>query len=392
MTGTVGGVLAVFVMPPVSMASDRYRGRWGRRIPFLVWATPCTVGALLLMGWAPEIGGWLYRNVPLLPPAFSEAGVILTTLCVFLLIFHVANMILVNLFNALLRDVVPESVMGRFVSLFRIVAALGSFVFSWGIFPHSLVNRQLVCAGLGAVYLVGYLLMCWRVKEGACPPPPPQQEGWKSYLQQYRDYYREFLGIRLYRNLMLALVLTVFATSAVNPFIVLFARNSLGLDMETIGKIFAWSYFAGALAYWPAGYLCDRVGSIPVWFWGLLAYAGALLGGYFWVHGGTGWLVFSLIVILPVAVMALALTACMLQLFAREKFAQFFSCLIVFGWGGGSIFGNYLAGWLVDLCRDDYRVIFLWAAICSLLAAGRMALTWREWRQHGGPDRYVAPA
>lgn len=389
MTGSIAGLLAVFVMPPISMSSDRFRSRWGRRIPFLVWATPSTVAALALLGWAPEIGRWLHAHV--LPRSFwvSEANTILTTVCLFIVAFHVANMVLVNIFNALLRDVVPAEVMGRFVSLFRIVGALGSFVFSWCIFPYVLTDRKLVCAGLGFVYMLCFLLMCWQVKEGDYEAPPPKAKG--SYLKDYLAFYREFLAVKLYRNFLLSMILLVFATSSANPFMVLFARDTLGLSMDSIGKIAAWAFLGGALAYWPAGWLCDKLGAVRVLFYGMIGYVLAMVAAMVTVHTARGWLVYSIAVVLPVVVLTLALTACMLELFAREKFAQFCSCLVVLGWGGGSIVGNLLAGEVMDISGSNYRMIFLWAAVSGGAALFPMVLTLREWRRLGGPQHYIPP-
>lgn len=390
MTGSIAGVFAIFVMPPVSMASDRYRGRLGRRIPFLLWATPGAVITVTLIGWAPEIGSWLHANVIPRSLLVSEAGVILSTLCLFIILYHVANMVLVNIFNALLRDVVPAEVMGRFVSLFRIVAALGSFVFSWFIFPYVLTERKLVCVGLGCIYMVCFLLMCWRVKEGAYDKPPPKPPG-SGHMKDYVSFYQEFLRIRLYRNFLFAMILMVFATSAATPFKVLFARDSLGISMDAIGKIFAWSFLVGAAAYWPAGYLCDKFGAVRILIYGMLGYVIVLLGAVFGVHSSTGWLVYCILEMLPVVTLLLALNACMLELFAREKFAQFCSCLVVLGWGGGSIIGNYLTGRVIDLADSNYRVVFIWASITGALALVPMLFTLREWRKHGGPNNFVPP-
>src|SRR5260221_853426 len=45
MTGSVGGLVNVLFLPTISMASDRRRSRFGRRIPFLFAATPGAVGS-----------------------------------------------------------------------------------------------------------------------------------------------------------------------------------------------------------------------------------------------------------------------------------------------------------------------------------------------------------
>src|SRR5688500_2475206 len=68
MAGSVGGVVNVLFLPGISMASDRHRGRRGRRIPFLFWATPGAVGSLIVVGFSSEIGAWLGAGLEFLPP------------------------------------------------------------------------------------------------------------------------------------------------------------------------------------------------------------------------------------------------------------------------------------------------------------------------------------
>jgi len=66
-----------FVMNPIiSTASDRYRGRRGRRIPFLLGATPFITLFLILLGFSKQIG---FRDV-LSPSAFIRMPHILLNL------------------------------------------------------------------------------------------------------------------------------------------------------------------------------------------------------------------------------------------------------------------------------------------------------------------------
>src|SRR5687768_17091772 len=37
---TIPNLLSLFIAPIINVRSDRYRSRWGRRIPFLILATP----------------------------------------------------------------------------------------------------------------------------------------------------------------------------------------------------------------------------------------------------------------------------------------------------------------------------------------------------------------
>src|SRR5207247_254068 len=61
---TLPAILNMTIVPWVSFKSDRYRGRWGRRIPFIVWTMPFLTLCLILVGWSEDIGAWLHGWLP----------------------------------------------------------------------------------------------------------------------------------------------------------------------------------------------------------------------------------------------------------------------------------------------------------------------------------------
>ena len=173
MTGSIAGIVNLLFLPGISRWSDEFRRRWGRRVPFLAVATPITVASLMLMGFAPEIGAWVHSvAISRLAPSISLTTVILTLLCGFVVSFHYFNMVLCNAFNWLLRDVVPQEFMARFLSWFRIVSTISSVAFSWYVFPYIISHRKEICVSIGLFYLITFLAMCYKVKEGEYPPPP----------------------------------------------------------------------------------------------------------------------------------------------------------------------------------------------------------------------------
>lgn len=392
LTGSLGGIVNVLFMPGISMASDRHRGPRGRRIPFLLWSTPCAVGSLILIGFSSELGGWLHALLGGAAPGVTAAGVTLALLCVFAAMYHFFNMVLVNLYQCLLRDVVPPALMARFLALFRVVSTGGRFVFSWYVLPNVLLHREAVFLGVGLVYVVAFLLMCWRVREGAYPPPPPPSgEKAPRYLATYIVYFRECLTVPVYRNFVFMYACVTAASTCAMPFVTLFARDTVGLSMEDIGRVFAWGWLAAALTYVPFGYLCDKVSPMRV---ACCALAGLMLSwglGYFAIQGRTSWLVYWVVVaMLPSTAWNLALTALTMQLFHQEKFAQLSSGLNVLGYGS-SILGSLLIGLFIDLTGQNYRMIFAWSFCWFALAVACMALVYRDWKRLGGPRHYAPP-
>ena len=299
-------------------------------------------------------------------------------------------MVLVNIYNCLLRDVVPPELMARFLALFRVVGTVGTFVFSWYLFPHVLEHRQIVCAGLGFTYLAAFLLMCWRVKEGEYPPPPVEKKT-GNYFRTFATYFREALSVPIYRNYLLMYAMVTTASTSAGSFVTLFARNTIHLTMDDIGKVLAWAALGSAITYVPMGYLCDRIGAMRVAMISLVSLAVAWALGFFVAHDRTTWLVYSVIVaMVPSVGWNLGFNALTMQLFPAEKFGQLSSSLNVFGYGS-IIAGNYLAGWFIDVVASDYRMIFVWSFSWFVLAIVPMALVYRDWKRFGGPHHYVPP-
>jgi MFS family permease len=389
MAGSVGGVVNVLFLPGISMASDRHRGRWGRRIPFLLWATPCAVGSLIVVGFASEIGAWFRALAAFLPASFSPSLIALSVVCAFGTAYHFFNMIMVNLYQCLLRDVVPAELMARFLALFRVVSTIGTFVFQWHVFRHLIDHRNIVCVGIGLTYAAGFLLMCWHVKEGAYPPPDEKPR--TSFLAEFATYFREILRVPLYRNYLLMYALVTAASTCAGPFVTLFARNTLALSMDEVGKVFAWGSLASALTYVPMGYLCDKIAPMRLAIIALASLALAWAAGFFVAQDRASWLVYWLVVsMLPSVAWNLGFGALTMHLFPSEKFGQLSSGLSVLGYGS-SVLGSFLVGRFIDLVQSDYRMIFVWALAWFALALVPMALVYRDWKRCGGPLRYVPP-
>jgi hypothetical protein len=62
-------VIIIVVQPIISYKSDRHRGRWGRRIPFLLAPTPFAVLSMLGLAFCPFLGSFLTRGAGLSAPA-----------------------------------------------------------------------------------------------------------------------------------------------------------------------------------------------------------------------------------------------------------------------------------------------------------------------------------
>jgi maltose/moltooligosaccharide transporter len=390
MTGSIAGLVNVLFLPNISQWSDRFRSRLGRRIPFLLVITPVTVMSLILIGFTPELGRWMHQGIlDWIVPGLSEQTLGLSLLCVFVILYHFFNMVLVNSYNWLLRDVVPQPLMARFLSWFRVVGTIASFVFLWYVFPTIVGHRQAVCTGVGIFYLASFLLMCFNVKEGDYPEPVASR-GKEGLFKSFLQYFADCLSVPLYRNFFITWVCVLIANNSASPFLTLYARHGLGLSMEELGRVFAWSALTAAFTYFLMGWLCEKWNPLRVAIASLIFCAALTLLAFWWVDNKKTWLIYSIAATLPMGGWFLASLAISMQIFPGEDFGKFASGLNVFGCGG-LILGNYLSGQFMDLFGSDYRIIFMWSFLFYAASVIPMFCVYRGWKQHGGPSNYVPP-
>ncbi len=390
MTGSFAGLVNVLFLPGISRWSDDLRTSLGRRIPLLYVVTPLTVGAVIAVGFSPEIGSWIFDRFPVrLPAAVTKGTFILGLISVLVVSFHFFNMVLVNAYNWLIRDVVPLEVMSRFLAWFSIVGTISGAIFLWFVFPHLMTRRKEIFLAVGIFYLIAFFLMCWKVKEGAYPPPTPVEER-PGVFKTFVVYFRECLQIPLYRNFFIVYLLVTAALNCAGNFITLFARETLGLDMGGMGHIFAYTAAISIIFFYPLGWLCDRFSPMHVALGSICVLClGAILAPIF-VQSQNGFLVYSLSFSLPCVAWQLSQRATSMKLFPAGKFGQFSSGLNVFGCGA-LIVGNILIGVLMDLSHSNYRMAFLWTAVIAASAIFPMILVIRGWKKHGGHDSYAPP-
>lgn len=118
----------IFLCSIVSYISDRHRGRLGRRIPFLIFTTPFIVLGLIGLGFTPMLGQWLYRAVGPEVLSYNTAGLIFFSL--FWVMLDFGATLAGSLSGALVNDVVPAELLGRFFALFRAVSLIAGMLFN----------------------------------------------------------------------------------------------------------------------------------------------------------------------------------------------------------------------------------------------------------------------
>jgi maltose/moltooligosaccharide transporter len=399
---TIPSIMNFIMNPIVSTASDRYRSSWGRRIPFLLAATPFVTLFLFLLGFSHPIGLYLHELLSKTSLSVSVSTVTLGTLCSLIVGFRFFELFVNTSFWYLFNDVVPQAFMGRFLGLFRFVGSLATSSFSFLLLPHATTNTALIFVIGAVLYGSSFLFMGFNVKEGSYPPPEPIPKKDSATWGLTKMFVMEFLGHRIYR-LVALYAITVGLQTAIGVFSI-FNVFSIGLTLADLGKIGGFAGLAVMVLAYPVGSFIDRFHPIRVT---LLSHGGYCIGAsvlllflFFKFSKVTVFWIYCLSVAATVpfglAIAAAALPLCM-RVFPKDKFGQFSAanamCSCVGSIVGGVLAGTYL-DWMKSFFKESdfyYRFVPIWTIFFVALGMGVMFLILREWKALGGDEHYVPP-
>ncbi|MBL9217515.1 MAG: MFS transporter [Opitutaceae bacterium] len=376
--------MSLILVPIVGYRSDRHRGRWGRRIPFLAVTVPVACVAMLGLAFSPVLGDWLHRFLGASSPGYGP--LIVVCLGFFWFVFEFSSVICSCLFHGLITDVVPQGVIGRFYAMFRVVGLLGNITFTAMLLGHVEEYYFQIFLGIACVYALSFSLMCWRVKEGEYPPPapPPERREWVV-----RTYLRECFSHSYYRWIFLAIALGYTITWPISLFVYAYAPT-VGLDLGTLGKYLTAQLLLSVVQAYPLGWLVDRFHALRVNLVTLVLLLGATIWAFFWVHDAR---TLGLAVVI-VGTLSGSWATTMLPigptLFPTARFATMNSALVIC-FSLSQMLVAPVCGLMLDRLGNDYRYMYYWAA---LLSAATLLATWvvyRRFRALGGPENYVAP-
>ncbi len=402
---TIPSILNVILNPIISTASDRHRGRFGRRIPFMLFTVPFVSITLCIMAFSTELGGWFHSMIGT-ATGWSTAAVTVGVIALAMGLFKFSDMFVNTVFWYFFNDVVPHNVMARFFSLFRIVGASAGVIYNYFIYQYALSHLRLIFLLVAGLYFVGFTLMCLMVKEGKYPPPSKLAEKRADVIQMVKNYAGECLKYRIYRYFFLHNMFWSLA-GACGIFGV-FLNLSLGLTLQQLGTIAAAVGVANVILTYPAGALADRFHPLRVMFWikvGLLSIAPL---NFIWLFTNfTPEVNFKIVIALNVVNLPLALIynvvglPMYMRILPKDRFGQFCSFNAICAAGIGAL-GGVVAGGYIDLMRrvfpDEawgkdfcYRMIPAWGFPFLVLGMIFLVLLYRSWQKLGGDTHYVPP-
>ena len=401
----VGAILVIFVLFVHNCK------RWGWRLPYWTVALPLFLISALVLYRRAGITGWI--NYTVQQAEFSQTSVVIVTIGALLVAFTFFNTIFTSMYWYLFRDVVPENVLARFMSWFRVISLVTFGMYKWFIFPHSRTHATEIFLSAAAIYLVGFGLMMLFVREGKYPPPSPYVGGHKGPLAAVLTYGKECHSHTHYWYFwMLTFVGSIGGgVGAFN----LYFQERIGLDLQQIGRIDAITTYSVAVMVLGVGWLADRYHPIRV------IIAASLLGvlvtpinliWLFWHPPATA--VFHIMgfdirqVFLVQGCIAVGLggpvaalssmwdPVLLMRVFPHERFGQFASTNSLWRTSGG-LLGGLLAASALDIVatwvgRDNaYFYMPFWQIAFGLPAFLLLLKFYQSWKRYGGDESYVPP-
>ena len=396
-----------FLGPIISYISDRHRGKWGRRVPFLLFTTPFIVFGLYFLGLCQSVGNAI---APML--GVEKHTAVLLIFCIGWVLLDFGTTLANSLFNALVNDVVPKQFLGRFFAMFRMVSLAAGMIFNYYLIQHVEKHALWIFLGIGTLYGAGLLSMCLKVKEGELPPPPPDRfpagaSTWKKIGFAIQEYFRLTYSLPYYRWIMAYGAISILMFMPVNNFSIQYAK-ALHLDMHTYGVFLVITYTISLCLSYFLGMLVDRFNPLSTGCVSLISYILLML---------VSWLIlkspdqtadfleqifhrrFSIYVIFGVPFILhgvlsgcyFTLTAAMGPLlYPRTAYAQFASATGIVR-SGMLVFVVPVIGRVLDITKGNYVLVFLFGAAFSTIGLIVLYKLLLNYRQHCVDGKYVAP-
>jgi MFS family permease len=403
-------LLGLVLGPVMSVKSDRHRGKWGRRIPFLLITTPFAALGMIGLGLTPvlaswlhglgapgnPLGGWLHEVLGgsaagdwCLSMLENEMVVSVVCFTVFWTAFEVATIIGQSVFGGLINDVVPTEYIGRFYGLFRAVSLIDGMIFNYWIIGRVPTHFTLILIVVGVFYGVSFFWLCLKVKEGEYPPPAELKAVPLSRAGEVKTYFRESFSRPYYVLIFVMLAVSSLAFMPVNAFAIPYA-GSLGMDMTAYGKALTVTYLISMVIAYFLGWMADRFHPLRVSMATLAGYIVVTITG---AIGADTPMRFAVILVAHGVLSGCYFTSSASlgqRLFPRSKFAQFSSAAGLFGSLSIMALGPTM-GAVIDMTGKVYRYTFVIGGSLSLFALVVSWMVYARFVRLGGARRYTAP-
>ncbi len=381
--------IAMILGPIISYRSDRYRSRWGRRIPFLVATTPIVVFGIIGMAFSPLLGQLLGKYGP---PGGDPRQAVLLFFGLFWVCFEFGTIASNAVFSALINDVVPQEFLGRFFGMFRALSLMAGILFNYFLMGKAETHYLWMFVGIGTLYGIGFSIMCLKVKEGGYPPMtelPLRRPLASGFFGAVKIYCRDCFSNSYYLWVFASATLAALAFAPFNTFALFYAK-SVNMSMDNYGKYMALTFVISLVLAYFLGVLADRFHPLRLGIATLTVYLALMLWGGCCVTGEKTYAI-ALVAHGVVSGTFFTATASLSQrLFPRSTFAQFASAQ-------GIVLSSFYmlvapcVGSFLDYTGHVYRYTFFIGVAMSLLALLASLILYRKFKALGGVKNYRAP-
>ena len=385
LVGSFPAAIGMIIGPIIAVKSDNHRGRWGRRIPYLLIPTPFIGFFMAGLALSPRFSEMLHLHLAETSPGLHFLQIVVFSF--FWTGFEISTYISNTVFGGLVNDVVPQRIIGRFYGFFRIVSLFAGVLFNFFLMGNVESHMELVTLGIGLTYCVGIAVMCWKVKEGNYPPPVfvKQESRWKGM----KSYFQLCFTNRYYLWIFSAMTFGMISFGPINSFSVFYAK-SLNMSMDRYGKYLALTYAISMVVSYFVGSLADRYHPIRVAFFSLIIYGLATFIGAFLINSESSFGFFFVIHGVASGVYLTGTSSIGQRLFPKDQFSQFFSAY-------GILMGVCLAcippitGLILDWSHHRYELTFLLSGIITFVAIFCYVVVYLKYQKLGGDQNYQAP-
>ena len=384
--GAMPCLIGLIIGPSIGYCSDRHRGRWGRRIPYLVITTPIAALSMVGLALSPDLGQLCHNLLGGHSPGVNN--LVISFLAFFWVVFEVGTITANGIFIALINDVVPHQYLGRFFGLFRAFSLIAGIIFNMWLIGKAEEHFMWIFIGFSIIYGVGFLLMSVKVKEGEYPMPEPKGEH-DSPFAGISTYFKECFAKPYYLWIFIASTIAGMAFVPVNLFNVFYAK-SLDISMTDFGRFMAVTFVVSLALSWYLGTLADRFHPLRLAIATLFIYAiTSLLSGIF-IQGKVTYGI-ALITHCVISGIFYTGTASLAQrLYPQSRFAQFCSAGGIIGSLAGIVI-TPLIGKILDMSNHAYSWTYFMGAILSALGLLTMIIVYRQFLALGGHSHYQPP-
>lgn len=390
MVTSLPAALGMLLGPIISVKSDNHRGRWGRRIPFLLIPTPIAAVAMVGMGYTPQLAEVLAAGLGSHAPDIVTCRLIIFgSLWSFFEIFTViANAV----FYGLINDVVPQAVIGRFFALFRIVSLGAGILFNTYLIGHAEENYKIIFLALGTLYGLGFTMMCLFVKEGDYAPPAPRQEGVfvSRVIEPVKAYFKECAAHPFYLWIFVASMLGNAAFLPINSFDVPYIK-SIGMSLDRFGELRSITYAISIGLAFIIGWLADKFHPIRIGIFALAVYAVVSLWAGLVATDVTSFSIAYVVHGVISGVFFTGTASLFPRLFPRAKFAQFYSAAGII-LAVGFIGVPPVVGRILDLTNHAYHYTFVIGGLVAAAGCGIFLYLYSQFNRLGGLKNYQPPS